>query len=101
MREIWDLQFRLPKRYGKRAFTLLHHPRFRAAFDFLLIREQSGTDLGGLGTWWTEFQEAPDNQQRDLVNQADGRKNEASKAKRRRPRRRKSNAKRPSDSQES
>ncbi|MBJ7550909.1 polynucleotide adenylyltransferase PcnB [Marinomonas ostreistagni] len=101
MREIWDLQFRLPKRYGKRAFTLLHHPRFRAAFDFLLIREQSGTDLGGLGTWWTEFQEAPDNQQRDLVNQADGRKNEASKPKRRRPRRRKSNAKRPSDSQES
>lgn len=97
MREIWDLQFRLPKRYGKRAFTLLQHPRFRAAFDFLLIREQSGTDLGGLGNWWSDFQQAPENQQRDLINKADERKNgdDAPKAKRRRPRRRKnSNAKR-------
>ncbi|RDL44095.1 polynucleotide adenylyltransferase PcnB [Marinomonas piezotolerans] len=98
MREIWDLQFRLPKRYGKRAFTLLQHPRFRAAFDFLLIREQSGTELGGLGQWWTEFQKSPENQQRDLIRSADPRSNTAatedSKPKKRRPRRRKSNAKR-------
>ncbi len=98
MREIWDLQFRLPKRYGKRAFTLLQHPRFRAAYDFLLIREQSGTDLGGLGKWWSEFQHAPENQQRDLIKSADPRSNDSAsdspKPKKRRPRRRKSNAKR-------
>lgn len=95
MREIWDLQFRLPRRYGKRAFILLQHPRFRAAFDFLLIREQSGTQLDGLGDWWQAFQSAPENQQRDLIDKADARKTEtAGKPKRRRPRRRKSNAKR-------
>lgn len=93
MREIWDLQFRLPKRYGKRALTLLHHPRFRAAYDFLLIREQSGTEMGGLGDWWTNFQQAPENQQRDLINKADERKTDGVKPKRRRPRRRKNNAK--------
>ena len=96
MREIWDLQFRLPKRFGKRAFTLLQHPRFRAAYDFLLIREQSGTELGGLGDWWSEFQKVPENQQRALINKADARKGdaEAPSPKRRRPRRRKSNTKR-------
>ncbi|MBM6552227.1 polynucleotide adenylyltransferase PcnB [Marinomonas ostreistagni] len=96
MREIWDLQFRLPKRYGKRAFTLLQHPRFRAAYDFLLIRELSGTELGGLGQWWSEFQKAPENQQRALINKADARQGDSdtSKPKRRRPRRRKSNSKR-------
>ncbi len=96
MREIWDLQFRLPKRYGKRAFTLLQHPRFRAAFDFLLIREQSGTELDGLGQWWTDFQQAPENQQRDLIHKADPRSQstDGPKPKKRRPRRRKNNAKR-------
>ncbi|SBS37378.1 Poly(A) polymerase I precursor [Marinomonas spartinae] len=93
MREIWDMQFRLPKRYGKRAFILLEHPRFRAAFDFLLIRELSGTNLGGLGTWWEAFQFANEQEQRDLVRSIDARSNDKEAAKKRRPRRRrKSNA---------
>lgn len=57
MREIWDLQFKLPKRDGERAAQLLAHPRFRAAYDFLLLREESGEDLQGLGQWWTEYQQ--------------------------------------------
>ncbi|TDO95486.1 polynucleotide adenylyltransferase PcnB [Marinomonas balearica] len=92
MREIWDLQFRLPKRYGKRAFVLLQHPRFRAAFDFLLIRELSGTELDGLGAWWENFQHAPENQQKDLISKADPRKSDPDAKKRRPRRRRKSNA---------
>ncbi|GAA0836891.1 MULTISPECIES: polynucleotide adenylyltransferase PcnB [Marinomonas] len=89
MREIWDMQFRLPKRYGKRAFVLLDHPRFRAAFDFLLIRELSGTELGGLGAWWESFQFANENEQRELIKSIDLRANDKEGPKKRRPRRRK------------
>lgn len=58
MRDIWSLQFRLGRREGKRAFVMLEHPRFRAAYDFLLLREQAGEQLQGLGLWWTRFQDA-------------------------------------------
>ncbi len=63
MRDIWDLQYRLDRRGGNRAFKLLSHPRFRAAYDFLLLREQSQDTSTknlspGLGQWWTEFQDA-------------------------------------------
>ncbi len=93
MREIWDMQFRLPKRYGKRAFLLLEHPRFRAGFDFLLIREASGTELGGLGDWWEAFQHATEAQQRDLIKSIDARASDNKDGpKKRRPRRRKSNS---------
>ncbi|ROR98633.1 poly(A) polymerase [Sinobacterium caligoides] len=56
MREIWELQLRLTKRQGKRAHSLMHHPRFRASYDFLLLREQAGENHNGLGEWWTQFQ---------------------------------------------
>ncbi len=92
MREIWDMQLRLPKRYGKRAFQLLEHPRFRAGFDFLLIREQSGTELNDLGAWWEAFQHGNENQQRELIKQIDSRSNNEGPKKRRPRRRRKSNA---------
>lgn len=92
MREIWDMQFRLPKRYGKRAFLLLDHPRFRAGFDFLLMREQSGTELDNLGAWWEEFQFATESRQRELIKSIDTRANTKNTSKKRRPRRRKSNS---------
>ncbi|MGI9289580.1 MAG: polynucleotide adenylyltransferase PcnB [Pseudomonadales bacterium] len=57
MREIWELQARLHINHGKRAKTLRANPRFRAAYDFILLREQSGEELNGLGQWWTEYQE--------------------------------------------
>ncbi len=58
MREIWDLQLHLRRRGGTRAQRLVEHPRFRAAYDFVLLREQAGEDLGGLGEWWTAYQQA-------------------------------------------
>ncbi|WIO73782.1 polynucleotide adenylyltransferase PcnB [Porticoccaceae bacterium LTM1] len=67
MKEIWDLQDRLPRRAGKRAERLLEHPRFRAAYDFVLMREESGEDLSGLGNWWTLFQEAGEEKRRTMV----------------------------------
>lgn len=70
MREIWELQLRLPNCNGKRAQRTLEHPRFRAAYDFLLLREQSGEIETGLGDWWTRFQFAEAGQRDTLVREA-------------------------------
>lgn len=67
MKEIWELQMRLPRRQGKRAFVTLSHPRFRAAYDFLLVREASGELEPGLGQWWTEFQEGDEREQERML----------------------------------
>ncbi|MDO3386099.1 polynucleotide adenylyltransferase PcnB [Gilvimarinus sp. SDUM040013] len=67
MREIWDLQHRLTLRSGNRAFKMLEHPRFRAAYDFLLLREDSGESLGGLGAWWTQFQVADEQERQSMM----------------------------------
>lgn len=57
VRDIWDLQIRLERRQPKLIESLLEHPRFRAAYDFLVLREQSGENLSAAGQWWTEIQE--------------------------------------------
>lgn len=56
MKEIWELQLRLPIRRAHRVEQVASHPRFRAAYDFLLLREQAGENLDGLGQWWTDYQ---------------------------------------------
>lgn len=56
LREIWEFQLRLERRQGKRAAELVDHRRFRAAYDFLLLREAAGEETGGIGEWWTHFQ---------------------------------------------
>ncbi|EAR59867.1 polynucleotide adenylyltransferase PcnB [Neptuniibacter caesariensis] len=66
IREIWEMQLRLPRRQGNRAARLMEHPRFRAAYDLLLLRENSGEDLGGLSQWWTDYQNANE-QNRDQM----------------------------------
>jgi poly(A) polymerase len=89
MREIWDLQGRLPSRQGLRALRLLDHPRFRAAYDFLLMREDAGENLNGLGQWWTSFQSADDEMREQMVKDL-GKQNSSSRPRRRRPRKPKS-----------
>ncbi len=66
MREIWELQLRLPRFQGKRAEHLLSHPRFRAAYDLTLLRESAGEDLNGLGKWWTDYQQANDSERSQM-----------------------------------
>ena len=56
MRGIWALQPRFEQRTGKRPQRLLANPRFRAAYDFLLLRGESGEVPEELCQWWTEFQ---------------------------------------------
>ena len=58
MKEIWALQPRLEQRSGKRALVLLTHPRFRAGYDFMLLRAESGEVPMELANWWTRFQDA-------------------------------------------
>ena len=78
-REIWSLQVRM-KRTGKRSFRVLMHPRFRAAYDFLLLRAEAGEPLDELVQFWTEQQMAED--------LPDKKKNRAGQSRsRRRPRR--------------
>jgi len=85
MKEIWSLQLRFDRRDAKRAFALLEHKRFRAAYDFVLLREQAGEQLNGLGKWWTEFQFAERDKQLAMLEQKKG-------GRRRAPRKRNSNA---------
>lgn len=64
MREIWTMQARLASRKGKRPLKLLPLPRFRASYDFLLLREQSGEiQLEELCNWWTEIQKVSEAEQ--------------------------------------
>jgi poly(A) polymerase len=55
MREIWFLQPRFAVRSGSRPGRFLLHPRFRAAYDFLLLRAACDDDLVELASWWTDF----------------------------------------------
>ncbi|MFW6345210.1 MAG: polynucleotide adenylyltransferase PcnB [Halomonas sp.] len=70
MRDIWDLQQRLPMRRGRRVYQTREHPRFRAAYDLLLLREAAGELAPGLGDWWTAFQQADEHEQRRLLDKA-------------------------------
>ena len=67
IREIWDLQVKLEKRHGRRPDSTLEHPRFRAGFDFLLLRERSGEIVAGLGEWWASYQVSDESRRREMV----------------------------------
>ena len=68
VREIWSLQPRLLNRRGRGAASrLLTHPRFRAAYDFLVLRAESGEDVVEHAQWWTRYQEAGDGERRSML----------------------------------
>ena len=89
VRDIWQQQIRFSRRSGKRAFKMLEHPKFRAAFDFLEMRGHfEGEEIASLARWWDEFQQADRNHRSKMVQQI----NEGSggqRRRRRRPQRRK------------
>lgn len=59
MEEIWSLQPRFEQVQRKRVFRLMAHPRFRAAFDFLLLRADESPAMRELGQWWAHAQRLP------------------------------------------
>jgi len=67
MRELLMLQPRFNRRSGVKSLSLLQHPRFRAAYDFLLLRAQVGVADPELAAWWTEIQTLPQEERVALV----------------------------------
>lgn len=86
MRDIWSLQMRLPSRIGRRAYKSLEQKRFRAGYDFLLLRSQvsnaqvennvlndndvsnaSVEDLDELSKWWTTFQVETEDGKKEMI----------------------------------
>jgi poly(A) polymerase len=60
MEEVWALQLRFGDTGGRKRVTrLLAHPRFRAAYDFLVLRAGESPEVAELGRWWTRAQELP------------------------------------------
>jgi poly(A) polymerase len=56
--EIWTMQRQLCQRRGKQPLKIIQSPRFRAAYDFLVLRAETGEDVAEPADWWTAFQEA-------------------------------------------
>jgi poly(A) polymerase len=68
-RDIWALQSRFERRSGKQALRFLEHRRFRAAYDFLLLRVEAGEERSELGEWWTQIQEVDEAGRGAMINQ--------------------------------
>ena len=67
MRDIWSMQPRFERRNGKSPYKLLEHVRFRAGYDFLLLRCESGEIDMELGEWWTAFYEGDATERENLL----------------------------------
>jgi len=86
MRDLVLLQPRFERRSGRRALRLLEHPKFRAAYDLLMLRAASGEIDPELAEWWTRLQMLPE---AERLAEVEGRPAEAGEAPaRRRSRRR-------------
>ncbi len=77
MREIWTMQPRFEKRVGSAPYSLLEQPRFRAGFDFLRLRGQTGEIDIELAQWWEKFSTAYDDERQEMIEEA--RKEQAAK----------------------
>lgn len=67
MKEIWLLQWRFDQRSGKRPYRVLESPKFRAGYDFLILRCESGEVDPELGQWWTRFQDVSDSEREEMI----------------------------------
>jgi poly(A) polymerase len=74
MKELLNMQWRFLHRHGARAARLLEHKRFRAAYDFLVLRASCGEVDRETVTWWTDIQALPRDEQSKLLNLQHGRR---------------------------
>lgn len=84
-REIWQLQAPLERRARKNAVRAMQHERFRAAFDFLVLRAAAGEPVQEAADWWTDFQQRDDTEQTGMLAELGSEPRRPSR--RRRPRR--------------
>lgn len=68
MKELLTMQWRFEQRHGARAARLLQHKRFRAAYDFLVLRASCGEVEQATVDWWTELQSLPPEEQSKMLN---------------------------------
>jgi len=87
VREMFALQPRLEHPRGRRTLRVLEHPRFRAAYDLLLLRAQYGLAPQEMAQWWTRLQEVPAEERGRMADALAG-ETRAPEAPRRRARRR-------------
>ena len=70
IREVWEMQTRLLNPKPQQIEALAGHARFRAGFDFLLLREKSGdSSTEGMGMWWESYQEMTTDQKEIAIRQ--------------------------------
>lgn len=93
-REIWSMQPRLQEKRGRRPEEMLERARFRAGYDFLVLRAEAGEKVKDEAEWWTNFQQADESQRAQLLDQGrssanapDGDGKKRRRRRRRRPRR--------------
>ncbi len=67
IREVWSLQPKFNTRVGSKPSRLILHPRFRAGYDFLLLRAETGGADSELAQWWQVYQYASENEQRKMT----------------------------------
>jgi len=67
MKDIWALQPRFLGRSGRRPYSVLAHPRFRAAYDFLVLRCDSGEVDAEIAEWWGNFQKADEETRQQML----------------------------------
>ncbi len=72
MRELLMLQPRFNRRTGAKSLSVLQHPRFRAAYDFLLLRADCGAADPALAQWWTQVQSVPQEERLKMVSARPG-----------------------------
>ena len=90
IREIWEMQPRLEQPRPRQVEILLQQQRFRAAYDFLVLREEAGAPTDGWGAWWTRYQDADPGLRAEMLRALEGGGGPAGKRPRRRgPRKRK------------
>lgn len=70
IREVWELQVRLVQPKPQHIMQLVAHAKFRAGFDFLMLREQvQDGDTHGMGQWWHDFQFMNNDQKERAISQ--------------------------------
>ena len=67
IKEMWVAQPRFEQRGGSKPDKLLTHPRFRACYDFLMLRAEAGDASMELATWWERFQEVDDDERAQML----------------------------------
>ena len=79
------LQYRFDDTAGSRPFRLLGHPRFRAAYDFLLLRAEADDIDSELAQWWQHFVAANDTERKSMTHTGSGSTRTTNRKRRKKP----------------